>query len=88
MESNPLDEKNTASKGFRKSFFRWSVFLAVIIWLFSGFYFVKPEEEAVGRRFKRIVNQRIGPGLHYHLPYPVKKPENLELQLFTKWESE
>lgn len=46
--------------------------IGLIFWLLSGFYFVEPDEEAVRTRFKRIVDERVGPGLHYHAPRPLE----------------
>lgn len=43
--------------------------IVVIFYLLSGFYTVGPGEEAIVRRFGRVVATR-GPGLHYHLPWP------------------
>ena len=34
----------------------------------SGFHVVKKEEEALLTRFGRVVEENIGPGLHYHVP--------------------
>ena len=42
-------------------------------YLASGLYFVRPGEEAVVRRFGRVRDQGIGPGLHYRWPYPLER---------------
>ena len=43
----------------------------LVVWLASGFYRVLPDEQGVVLRFGRFVEQT-GPGLHYHLPWPVE----------------
>ena len=48
--------------------------VAAAIWLGSGFYRVLPDEQGVVLRFGRFVEQT-GPGLHYHLPWPVEEVE-------------
>jgi membrane protease subunit HflK len=49
-----------------------AVGLALIaIWLMSGIYFVTPEEQGVVLRFG-AVSGRSGPGVNYHLPWPIE----------------
>jgi len=47
------------------------VFTAV--YLFSGVYFVKWDEQGIVRRFGAVTNENVSPGLHYKLPYPIEK---------------
>jgi len=44
---------------------------AVVIWGFSGFFRVDPDELGVVLRFGRYVRY-VEPGLRYHLPYPIE----------------
>jgi modulator of FtsH protease HflK len=41
------------------------------VWLTTGFYKVEPDQVGVVMRFGRFVD-KLGPGLHYHLPLPVE----------------
>jgi membrane protease subunit HflK len=41
------------------------------VWLATGFYKVEPDQVGVVMRFGRFV-QKLGPGLHYHLPIPIE----------------
>jgi len=43
----------------------------IIIWLFSGFYIVDPEEQAVIMQFGKY-DRTAGPGLNYHIPEPIE----------------
>jgi len=43
----------------------------VALWGFSGFYRVDADQQGVVLRFGKYVSQT-GPGLHYHLPYPIE----------------
>jgi modulator of FtsH protease HflK len=47
------------------------VLAAVVIWGFSGFYRVDPDELGVVLRFGKYVRDA-KPGLNYHLPYPIE----------------
>ena len=44
---------------------------AVVLWGFSGFFRVEPDEIGVVLRFGKFVRE-VPPGLNYHLPYPIE----------------
>ena len=44
---------------------------AVVLWGFSGFFRVEPDELGVVLRFGKYVRD-VQPGLNYHLPYPIE----------------
>jgi membrane protease subunit HflK len=48
--------------------------IAVLLWLSSGIYFVKADEQGVVLRFGAY-NNTVGSGLNYHLPYPIETVE-------------
>jgi modulator of FtsH protease HflK len=43
----------------------------VLLWGFSGFFRVEPDEVGVVLRFGKFVRE-VPPGLNYHLPYPIE----------------
>jgi membrane protease subunit HflK len=45
--------------------------LAVVIWLLTGFYTIRPEQRGVVKIFGRVVGQPTLPGLHYAPPFPI-----------------
>ncbi len=47
------------------------VLAAIVIWGFSGFFRVDPDELGVVLRFGKFVRE-VPPGLNYHLPYPIE----------------
>ena len=47
------------------------VLAAIVVWGFSGFFRVEPDELGVGLRFGKYIRDA-KPGLNYHLPYPVE----------------
>ena len=42
------------------------------LWLLSGIYIVDPDEQGVVRRFGKMVRV-VGPGPHWHLPFPIER---------------
>ncbi len=46
---------------------------AVVLWILSGTYIVRPEQQAVITRFGAVVEPRVYPGLHYALPWPIDR---------------
>jgi membrane protease subunit HflK len=47
------------------------VLAGVVVWFFSGFFRVEPDELGVVLRFGKYVRD-VQPGLNYHLPYPIE----------------
>ncbi|MGE5157030.1 MAG: FtsH protease activity modulator HflK [Gemmatimonas sp.] len=47
------------------------VLVIIVIWLFSGVFRVQSEELGIVLRFGKYVRDA-GPGLNYHLPYPIE----------------
>jgi membrane protease subunit HflK len=47
------------------------VVAAMVLWGFSGFFRVEPDELGMVLRFGRFVRE-VPPGLNYHLPYPIE----------------
>ena len=46
--------------------------VAIVLWGFSGFFRVEPDELGVVLRFGKFVRE-VQPGLNYHLPYPIER---------------
>ncbi|MBN2373511.1 FtsH protease activity modulator HflK [bacterium] len=54
--------------------------LAAFIYILSGFYRIKTYETGVLRLFGRVINDHVGPGLHYAIPYPFTRIDKLRPQ--------
>ncbi|KAA0257987.1 FtsH protease activity modulator HflK [Deferribacter autotrophicus] len=52
--------------------------LILLVWLLSGIFIVKPNEQAVVKRFGQII-KIVGPGPHYHFPYPIETIDKAEV---------
>src|SRR5262245_45250968 len=51
-----------------------------ILWVLSGVYLVKPDQQAVETRFGKVVEPRVMPGLHYAWPWPIESVTKLKVQ--------
>ncbi|MFN0119077.1 MAG: FtsH protease activity modulator HflK [Blastocatellia bacterium] len=49
------------------------------LYLLTGVYFVAAEQQAVVTRFGRVVEKGIGPGVHWHFPWPVESITKLKV---------
>ncbi len=47
--------------------------ILLLLWLISGVYLVRPEQQAVVTRFGAVTEPRVYPGIHYALPWPVDR---------------
>ena len=54
---------------------RWPrlVGLLFLVWLLSGIYFVRTDQQAVVTRFGAVAAARVFPGVHYALPWPMDR---------------
>jgi membrane protease subunit HflK len=46
--------------------------LLVLLYFASGFYSIKPEQRGVVKRFGRVLDDNVLPGIHWHWPWPVE----------------
>ncbi len=53
---------------------------AFALWLLTGFYMVRVDEQAVVRRFGGVVGDRVGPGLHLGLPWGIDRVDRLKVR--------
>lgn len=71
MQRNPLDDIDwDAIKRYQKLIYFVPLFIIVAVGALTSYYIVQPEEEAVVKRFGRVVAQK-EPGLHFKLPFGI-----------------
>lgn len=71
MQRNPLDDINwDAVRRYQKLIYVIPLLLLVGLGAWTSYYIVQPEEEAVVKRFGRVVAQK-QPGLHFKLPFGI-----------------
>jgi membrane protease subunit HflK len=83
-ESSPLlDDLRTALKHLR-GLWRLCLIGGLLVWALSGFYIVQSDEQAVARRFGKMVREKISPGIHYHLPWPIEKVDKPKIRKISR----
>jgi len=58
---------------------KWGIPVVVVLWLLSGIYIVRPDEQGIVRRFGKAV-RATEPGPHYHLPGPIEKVDKVKVK--------
>ena len=64
---------------FNLAWLKWIIPVVVVLWLLSGIYIVRPDEEGVVRRFGKAVKVT-QPGPHYHLPDPIERVDKVKVK--------
>jgi membrane protease subunit HflK len=64
---------------FDLSKLKWLIPLLILLWLLSGIYIVRPDEEGVVQRFGKAV-RTTEPGPHYHLPTPIEQVTKVKVK--------
>jgi modulator of FtsH protease HflK len=75
VDPGGAERRPQSTRRLRRGRMYWLPFVLLCIlgaYLSSGFYIVGADERAVVRRFGAI-DARIGPGMHYRLPWPVDR---------------
>ncbi len=64
---------------FKLVWLKFIIPAAVVVWLLSGIYIVRPDEQGVVRRFGKAVRVT-EPGPHYHLPQPIETVDKVKVK--------
>lgn len=65
---------------FNWSWLKWLIPLIVVLWLLSGIYIVRPDEQGVVRRFGKAALDATEPGPHYHWPRPIEVVDKVKVK--------
>jgi len=71
--------ENSVARHFRGALHRGGYFLGLLfvvlllLYFLSGIYAVSPDEMGVHQRFGKTVSDRVPPGIHYRLPWPIDR---------------
>ena len=76
-ESRPPADATTTTGRFEP---RKVVLWVIGLWLLSGLYIVGADEQAVTTIFGAVSNERVTPGVHYNLPWPVGSVYKLKVR--------
>jgi membrane protease subunit HflK len=58
---------------------KWAIPIIFVLWLLSGIYIVRPDEQGVVRMFGKAVRVT-QPGPHYHLPRPFERVNKVKVE--------
>jgi len=64
---------------FNLAWLKWIIPAAVVVWLLSGIYIVRPDEQGVVRRFGKAIRVT-QPGPNYHLPQPIERVDKVKVK--------
>lgn len=71
MDKYKFNIPNLPKFKFKKALILPIIFVIVAIWMLTGIYLVDTNQQAVVKRFGKVARV-VGPGPHYHFPYPVE----------------
>jgi membrane protease subunit HflK len=71
----------TVKRRFTLTLLGLIIFLGVCVYVFSGFYILRPGEQAIVERFGKALQKDspIRAGLHYHWPWPVERVKKADV---------
>jgi membrane protease subunit HflK len=64
---------------FNLAWLKWIILAVVVVWLLSGIYIVRPDEQGIVRRFGKAIKVT-QPGPHYHLPRPIERINKVKVK--------
>ena len=70
---------------FNPKWLSWLIPLVVVLWLLSGIYIVRPDEQGVVRRFGKAIAVT-EPGPHYHWPRPIEVADKVKVKKVRRME--
>jgi len=81
-DPKPLFLQTTVRAAFGHTWLFFRVVLSglALLYLLSGIYSVSQNEIAVHLRFGRIINEKVQPGIHYRLPWPIDRVEKVAVR--------
>ena len=57
-----------------------AIYGLIFLYIISGIYIVQTAEQGVVRRFGKVVRDKIMPGIHYRLPWPIESVNRVPVQ--------
>ena len=70
---------------FNPAWLKWIIPAVVVLWLLSGIYIVRPDEQGVVRQFGKAVRVT-QPGPHYHFPQPIEMVDKVKVKKVRRME--
>ena len=63
------------------SYLRWVLLCLVVLYLFSGIYSISSNEIGVLQRLGKVIEDRVQPGIHYALPWPIDRVTKVPVRI-------
>jgi len=60
--------------------YKWVLILTIMLYFISGIYSVKSSEMAILQRFGKMIDDKIQPGIHYALPWPIDSVSHIPIR--------
>lgn len=54
--------------------------ILILCYLAFGICIIRTDERGVVRRFGKVIADKVSPGLHYHLPYPISRIDKVKVK--------
>lgn len=80
-------QDNAGSQRIWRGFVPLALTTFVALYLLSGFYTVGWDEEGVVRRFGQVIANKVSPGLHYRLPWPIEQDSVVQVATVRRLET-
>jgi len=66
------------------SFYRWILLSLFVLYFAAGIYSVSPNEVGVLQRFGEVKDDKVPPGIHYALPWPIDRVEKVPVRIVNR----
>ena len=66
------------------SLLRWILLCLIILYLLSGIYSVSSNEVGVLQRFGKVIDDKVQPGIHYALPWPIDRITKVPIRIVNR----
>ena len=66
------------------SFSIYILLILILLYFVSGVYSVPQNQIGVHQRFGRIINQKVSPGMHYALPWPIDRVDKVPVKVIKR----
>ena len=63
------------------SYLRWILLCLVVLYIFSGIYSISSNEIGVLQRFGKVIEDKVQPGIHYALPWPIDQVTKVPVRM-------
>jgi len=63
------------------SYLKWILLCLIVLYLLSGIYSISSNEIGVLQRFGKVIEDKVQPGIHYALPWPIDRVTKVPVRM-------